>query len=132
MSFVEIALTWLYWTVGLVLFSLLLMMWTNNAALELFSWILLAITSFLSIFSIGFLAVTKYNNPQINTTKLVFALFLFRFLFLLFFIGLYIIGNRSELGNACLIPILLYFTIYTFFDTRYLSKYSDYLDRKFK
>ena len=107
-------------------------MWTVNPALQFFSWILLSIVAALSLFSVGFLAVTKYNNPKADTTRLVFALFLFRFLVLVFFIGLYLIFNKEHLGLLSLIPIFVYFTVYTVFDIKHLNKYSEYLDRKFK
>ena len=131
-SFVEIALTWIYWTVGLGMLTFLLLLWTTNPALQLFSWVLLSVIAALSFFSVGFLAVTKYNNPKANTPQLVFALFLFRFMVLVFFIGLYLLFNKEELGSLSLIPISVYFTIYTIFDIRYLNKYSEYLDKKFK
>lgn len=131
-SFVEIALTWIYWTVGLAILTFLLLMWTVNPALNFFSWILLTVVAALSLFSVGFLAVTKYNNPKADTTSLVFALFLFRFMVLIFFIGLYLIFNKEELGRLCLVPIFVYFTVYTIFDIKHLNKYSEYLDKKFK
>mgnify|MGYP000208879468 CR=1 FL=1 len=133
MSFVDIAVKWTFWTVGAMAFTFLVSLWlVNGGSIIWFAWIYLGFCAALSIIMMAILAVTKYNIPSLNTTAYVFVLFAFKFILTLFFTGIYLILEKESLGVWAIVPIAVFFTMFTTFDVKYLNRYAEYLDEKFK
>jgi len=128
MSLSEILFRWGYLAVGLFLMLFLGLMFVDSSSLEQFTWVCYAFFVLLSLFIFFVVKVVKGRNPSVNLTGVVFGLLGVRFLLSAVFIMLYILFFRTG-DNYFIVPFFLMYSIFTIFESIYLQKYCNYLEK---
>ncbi len=94
-----------------------------------FSWITYFIFSFLTLSALCFAKLLVMIDNKRNLTTVVFGILSFRFLFTLFYFGIYFLIVKPE-GKFFVVPFMLMFAYYLIVENVYLLKYADYVYKK--
>lgn len=91
-----------------------------------FSWLSFGFMSVLSISALLFAKLIILLKPKINLTVVVFGILSFRFLFTLFFFGIYYFMELPQ-GKIFVLPFMTMFFYFLFIENYYLLKYANYV-----
>ena len=125
----EIALIWVVCTLGLASLTFFLLLFVQSLPFELYSWACLLFFAISSMAMFFILYFAKVNNKHIDTTKIVFVLVGFRMLLSLGFLVVWF-AIMGPADRYYIVPFLVFYLVYKVFEVFYLSKYSNYLDKR--
>lgn len=128
MSLVEVLMRWAYVSVGVFLFSFLALMFVESPSFEQFTWVSYGFFTLISLSLFFILWGVHLIKPSLNLTGPVFFLLGLRFLICATFITTYIIFFKTG-DNYFILPFFLMYSIFTIFESIYLHKYCNYLEK---
>ena len=96
-----------------------------------FSWLTYAFFSILTFSTVVFAKLLVMVNPKRNLTVVVFGILSARFLFTLFFFGIYFLLAKPE-GKFFVLPFMVFFALFLLIENVYLLKYANYVYKNSK
>ncbi len=91
-----------------------------------FSWISYIFMAIVASSSLLLAKLIIDLKPKINLTVVVFGMLSFKFLFILFFFGIYFFTKQPE-GRFFVIPFMCMFFYFLIIENVYLLKYANYV-----
>lgn len=128
MSLVEVLMRWAYVSIGVFLFSFLALMFIESPSFAQFTWVSYGFFALISLSLFFILRGLHILKPSMNLTGPVFLLLGLRFFACAAFITIYIIFFKTG-DNYFIVPFFLMYGIFTIFESIYLQKYCNYLER---
>jgi len=128
-SLAEVALRWVYLTIGFALLIFLGFFFIDEPAFEKFTWIYFIFSSFLSIAIIAMLRVIKTKYKELSTTVIVFFLITLRLFLSFFFLLLFILLDTST-EPLFVVPFIIIYSAYKIFEVVNLSRYANHIDKR--
>jgi len=119
---------WAYVSIGVFLFSFLTLMFVESPSLEQFTWVSYGFFTLISLSLFFILRGVHLAKPSLNLTGPVFLLLGLRFFACAVFITTYIIFFKTG-DNYFILPFFLMYSIFTIFESIYLQKYCNYLEK---
>ncbi len=128
MSLREILFRWVYIVIGLFLFLFLGLMFIDSPSFKQFTWVCYAFFVSMSLVMFFILKLANSQQPSISLTSVVLLLLGIRFLTSASFIVLYILFFHKG-DNYFIVPFFVMYGIFTIFESIYLQKYCNYLEK---
>jgi len=128
-SLAEVALRWIYMSVGFALLLFFSFLWIDEPRFEKFTWIFFIFSSLLSIGLMVLLRLIKTKNKDLPTTAVVLLLITIRLLLSFAFLAIFIFFNKP-VDKQFVLSFLIIYVAFKIFEVVNLSKYANHIDKR--
>jgi len=128
-SLAEVALRWIYMSVGFALLLFFSFLWIDEPGFEKFTWIFFVFSSLLSIGLMVLLRLIKTKKKDLPTTAVVLLLITIRLLLSFAFLVIFILFNKP-VEKQFVLSFLIIYIAFKIFEVVNLSKYANHIDKR--